>query len=112
MNGQLALVRKAISLSNISSLSVEQSKLTQQSTIKLGLNAICVNVSNMSSLVSLGTGGSMLSGRGVLGVGVVVPFAIPFVLAGPVSDDTPGSRVAVAPIAGEPGRDAATGAFS
>jgi hypothetical protein len=61
----LTLMRKAINRSNISSLSVEQSKLTQQSTIKLGFEATCASVSNINSRVSLGTGGSRLKGRGV-----------------------------------------------
>ena len=37
---RLTLVRNAINRSNMSSLSVEQSKLTQQSTMKLDLIAI------------------------------------------------------------------------
>ena len=49
----------------MSSLSVEQSKLTQQSTMKLGRCATWDSVSSINSLVSLGTGGRRLSGRGV-----------------------------------------------
>jgi hypothetical protein len=62
---RLTLMRNAIRRSNMSSLSVEQSKLVQQSTMKLGRDATCVSVSSINSLVSFGTGGSRLSGRGV-----------------------------------------------
>lgn len=65
----LTLVRNAINLSNMSSLSVEQSKLTQQSTMKLSRAAICVKVSSINSFVSAGTGASALRGFGVDGVG-------------------------------------------
>jgi hypothetical protein len=58
-------MRNAINRSNMSSLSVEQSKLTQQSTMKLGLDATWVKVSSINSRVSFGTGGSKLSGLGV-----------------------------------------------
>jgi hypothetical protein len=61
----LTLIRKAINRSNMSSLSVEQSKLTQQSTMKLGFEATCASVSNINSRVSLGTGGNRLRGLGV-----------------------------------------------
>lgn len=63
----LTRVKKLINRSNKSSLSVEQSKFAHKSTMKLGVAAICVNVSNINSLVSAGTGGSRLIGLGVEG---------------------------------------------
>lgn len=47
----------------------------------------------------------MLSGRGVLDVGVCVPILGPFDPLAAPSNATPPSIVAMLPIAGEPGRD-------
>lgn len=60
-----------------SSLSVEQSKFVQQSTMKLGLSATWASVSSMSSRVSPGTGGRRLYALGVAAAtGVLGPAAL------------------------------------
>ena len=87
----------------MSSLSVEQSKFTQQSTIKLGLSPIWVRVSSMSSLVSLGTGGSKLRGRGVVDAGV--PTAVPVGVDDSSGTGSPTSTVVALGVAGVLGRE-------
>ena len=57
----------------------------------------------MSSFVSFSTGGSMLSGRGVLGVGVRVSMLGPLVLVASPSIATPPSTVENVLTAGESG---------
>jgi len=64
----------------------------------------------MSSFVSFGTGGSMLSGRGVLAVGVWVPILGPFELGvSPSGTATPPSTIGPLLTAGELGRERVVG---